>query len=473
MASSFGFFSLPRELRDMVYEHYFAVAGGYVCDSQSFLRGKLRGSGVFSRRINLDLIFTCRQVAAETKGLPFRANAITFKTVTSQDLGVLAVDFDFVVHYLEKEQDSLFLCGGHYVTSEAHDELKRRYPQFAPLLDRLRADRGYFGFFPGQYSYGEVPSVYREFCRDTLQALSLCNPDALEILRLAHRSALRTLTCPVHHWVIPSQYDMDRLFSNLHETSKLTTERRLILNGIQRFSAAAVAIHFMGSLPAASRMQLRDVVLDEDHEAVALPECHGRGLIPFCQENPQLRIQRRLKLWQNFFTAEKTVQSPIMFMSRMTERVSRWMVEARALPSAGMPAASFSLLLDGSGPVSQHFSHVFQSTVQRHAAWQLAWTASQERRDPLVLSWFDRRGGEGLPMRGYYGYFYEDFPAAMRDLVKDDPRSIIRCNFDVGKPWDIGNSIPDHQAWSLSKWNAEWYRQDSQWWDVVSSFCTY
>ncbi|TIC95900.1 hypothetical protein CH35J_008264 [Colletotrichum higginsianum] len=146
MASSFRFFSLPWELRDMVYEHYFAVAGGYVCDSQSFLRGKLRGSGVFSRRIDLDLIFTCRQVAAETKGLPFRANTITFKTVTSQDLGVLAVDFDFVVHYLEKEQDSLFLCGGHYVTSEAHVELKRRYPQFAPLLDRLRADRGYFGF---------------------------------------------------------------------------------------------------------------------------------------------------------------------------------------------------------------------------------------------------------------------------------------------------------------------------------------
>ncbi|TIC95901.1 hypothetical protein CH35J_008265 [Colletotrichum higginsianum] len=162
-----------------------------------------------------------------------------------------------------------------------------------------------------------------------------------------------------------------------------------------------------------------------------------------------------------------------MFMSRMTERVSRWMVEARALPSGGMPAASFSLLLDGSGPVSQHFSHVFQSTVQRHAAWQLAWTASQERRDHLVLSWFDRRGREGFSMRGYYGYFYEDFPAAMRDLVKDDPRSIVRCNFDVGKPWDIGNSIPDHQTWSLSKWNAEWYRQDSQWWDVVSSFCTY
>ncbi|WQF83588.1 hypothetical protein CDEST_08602 [Colletotrichum destructivum] len=402
MASSFGLFSLPREVRDMVYEHYFAVAGGYVYDSQSFLRGKLRRSGVFSRRIDLDLIFTCRQVAMETKGLPFRANTITFKTVTSQDLG------------------------------------------FAPLLDRLRADRGYFGSFRRQNSNGEVPSVYREFCRDTLQALSLCNPDALDILPLAHRSALRTPTCPIHHWVIPSQDDVDRLFSSLHETSELTIERRFILDGIQRCSGAAVAIHFMGSLPTASRMQLRDVVLDEDHEA-----------------------------WQNFFPAKKTVQSPIKFMLRMTDRVSRWMVEARALPSAGMPAASFSLLLDGSGPVSQHFSHAFQLTVQRHAAWQLAWTASQERRDPPVLSWFDRRGGEVLPMRGYYGYFYEDFPAAMRDLVNDDPMSIVRCNFDVGKPWDIGNSIPDHQSWSIFKWNTEWYRHDRQWWEVVSSFCTY
>ncbi|TQN71795.1 hypothetical protein CSHISOI_03691 [Colletotrichum shisoi] len=454
MASSFGLFSLPRKLRDMVYEHYFAVAGGYVCDSQSFLRGKLR------------------KVAVETKGLPFRANAITFKTVTSQNLGALAFDFSFVVHHLDEEQDSLFRSAGRHVTREAHDDLRRRYPQFAPLLDRLRADRGYFGSFRRQHSYGEVPSVYREFCRDTLQALSLCNPDALDILPLAHRSALRTLTCPIHHWVIPSQDDVNRLFSNLHETSELTIERRFTLDGIQRLSAAAVAIHFMGSLPAASRRQLRDVVLDEDHEAVALPECHGRGLIPFCQENPQLRIQRRLKLWQNFFPAKKTVESCIVFMLRMTDRVSRWMVEARALPSAGMPAASFSLLLDGSGPVSQHFYHAFQLTVQRDAAWQLAWTASQERRDPPVLSWFDRRVGEGLPMDGYFGYFYEDFPAAMRDIVNDDPMSIARCNFDVGEPWDIGNPIPGHQAWSIVQWNAEWHRHDNQWWEVVSSFCT-
>ncbi|KAJ0168357.1 hypothetical protein CTA2_6884 [Colletotrichum tanaceti] len=481
MASSFVFLRFPRELRDMVYEHYSTVAGGYVCDSQSFLGGKLRGARDSSRRIDLDLIFTCRQVAAETKGLPFRANTVTFQTIASRDIGVDAAQFDFMVRHVESKQNCLFRFSAPYVPSEAHDELKRRYPQFAPLLDYRRADRRIHRSYPRQNSYGEAPSVYRELYKDTLQAVSLCDPATLFIMRDSwpgSKNALRTLTSPIHDWSIPSQGDMSRLFSYLDEEHKvMATERQSKLGGTDpdsRVSAAAVAIYFIGSLPAASRMQLRDVVLDEDHKAVALPECHGRGLVPLCQKNPQLRVQRRLNLWENFFSAGKTVHSHETFVRQMTESVSRWMVEARALPSAGMPAGSFSLLLDGSGPVSQHFHHVFQSIVQRHAAWQLAWTASQDRRepDPLALSWCERRGGEECYRTEYTGYFYEDFPAAMRDVGEDDPGSIVRCNFDVGKPWDIGSSIPGHQNWGVFRWNDEWKSQDSQWWHMVSSFCT-
>lgn len=68
---------------------------------------------------------------------------------------------------------------------------------------------------------------------------------------------------------------------------------------IYRFSAASAAIYFLASVPAAVRAQVRRIVIEEDREAMAAPECHGRGLIPFCQENPLLCVERRVNLWRN------------------------------------------------------------------------------------------------------------------------------------------------------------------------------
>lgn len=50
-----------------------------------------------------------------------------------------------------------------------------------------------------------------------------------------------------------------------------------------------------------TRSQFRHIVLHEDWDYVAEPECHGRGLLPYILENPLLRITRRVNLWQNAF----------------------------------------------------------------------------------------------------------------------------------------------------------------------------
>ena len=66
---------LPRELRDLIYEHYVQVNGGY-------------GSP-----ISTALILTCRQIAAELRGLALGQNTITFYTrfskSTRQQAGLL------------------------------------------------------------------------------------------------------------------------------------------------------------------------------------------------------------------------------------------------------------------------------------------------------------------------------------------------------------------------------------------------
>ena len=81
MQSQSIFFKLPRELRDVVYEHYLTVDGGYIFNqtTRKFIAARFG-------RIELGLMYTCRLVVAELHGLPLKLNPITFSTVYSDEL---------------------------------------------------------------------------------------------------------------------------------------------------------------------------------------------------------------------------------------------------------------------------------------------------------------------------------------------------------------------------------------------------
>ncbi|KAK1729013.1 hypothetical protein CaCOL14_008533 [Colletotrichum acutatum] len=127
MTASFNFLSLPRELRDLIYERYLAVDGGYVCDSQAFIDGKLR-AGNHGGPIDLNLIYACRQTAQETDGMALRVNQITFRTITSEGLRILAARFDSLMARVDQNRNAIFRTAGHCISDEAYDELKGRYP---------------------------------------------------------------------------------------------------------------------------------------------------------------------------------------------------------------------------------------------------------------------------------------------------------------------------------------------------------
>ncbi|KAI3538346.1 hypothetical protein CABS01_08149 [Colletotrichum abscissum] len=144
-----------------------------------------------------------------------------------------------------------------------------------------------------------------------------------------------------------------------------------------------------------------------------------------------LRIDRWVNLWRNallpdsnFDTPDTRRQAKYRTMTRrepvpwgleakqVTANVSRWVMEALALVPAGMPPASFTLILDGQ-PTPQLCTEILQMTNQRDIAWQAAWFASvyQGIVPPTewLLTWSIMSNKLRVARRT--GYFYRGFPS--------------------------------------------------------------
>jgi hypothetical protein len=191
-----------------------------------------------------------------------------------------------------------------------------------------------------------------------------------------------------------------------------------------RFSAAATAIAFLNSVSTETRLQIRRQVLSEDRMAVAWPECHGQLLIILCQENPNLRIKRRVNLWHCILPA---ALAPPYTAARNEHRihdsissgnvssgypgcggVADWIMEASRLPAQGLPSNSFTLVIDVE-PIPTASTRVFD-VLQRDAVWQLAYEGCVN--DPSIWptppGWLQIRESKAFIMKG--------FPEALGDI---------------------------------------------------------
>ncbi|CAG1970339.1 unnamed protein product [Fusarium graminearum] len=121
------FFSLPGELRDRVYRHYFEVDGGYVHDAESDTL-----KTVDNRPVNLSLLYTCRDIAGEAKHLPLLVNPIHFKTLYRPELNNLAGCFNIVssTYHLLKSELTLLLAHSGAMTPEVRTQLALKFPNF-------------------------------------------------------------------------------------------------------------------------------------------------------------------------------------------------------------------------------------------------------------------------------------------------------------------------------------------------------
>jgi hypothetical protein len=109
------------------------------------------------------------------------------------------------------------------------------------------------------------------------------------------------------------------------------------------YSAAAAAIHFLEHLSPHIRREIRNIIIDENEEGVGRPECHARGLIPLCQDNPSMRIERKLHILKAVLSDK--------YRTANYDRFKEWFEEALDLEHNGMPAGSFKLRFEDSPPV--------------------------------------------------------------------------------------------------------------------------
>lgn len=114
---------------------------------------------------------------------------------------------------------------------------------------------------------------------------------------------------------------------------------------ISSFSATSAAIAFLKRYPS-TRNHIRRIVLIEDRPSIMNPAQHAHGLIPLCRENPRLRIEHRVKIWQ---LANERSYLPSYSYHHLEDLagtwqigvfIMRWIAEVPFLHRAGMPPSS-------------------------------------------------------------------------------------------------------------------------------------
>ena len=489
-----GFLDLPREMRDVIYQHYTQEKDGYHFDFES---GKLRASAS-GQPIDLALMYTCKTVAAELRNLPLGTNRITFSTVYSERLRLRAGRFHKALITLANSQWWILSAitrpiARPFRVPELIAEIIQKFPQFEQdLLVSMEETlpvrlKNSFGGNSGQAN-----STHRPFIIYALKVFSTCtiradvNPELLEPSstgstfsefaanrQYAHQPSLARspllFTNPDPWTIAPEDviagleevlvdtelYDFDRLPDEQQPPERLSFWKRIKW----RFSAAAAAIHFLSSIPSALRLQIRNLLLLEDHESVAHPECHALGLIPFCMENSRLHVERRVSLWRNVLPAgcgfdlwELMNDDPTdrfapvrdALWSRTIGKIfSVWITEALALPAAGMPSNAFSLVFDGH-PNLEQSSNVFEM-VKLEAAFQDA-ADHQEKQWPETL--LDEDIKCSIFAR------FETFPQTIKDIIEGT--SNISCNFSTGDLWDVNEVLAERYPRSHDEWFDRW-----------------
>jgi hypothetical protein len=456
---------LPREIRDMIYEYYTRTDDGYLYD---FENNKLRQTN--GSRIEVSLTLTCRQIAHEMNGLGLLRNTVTFSTFFSERTREPAGLFHAaIIRRKTKLAAMLGRLAPKLLTPEMAQTAAERYPAFTPIIQKWTKHEDIHVIRQRDATCGEAPSLWAEFVQFLLSILSE-HPEFLGEARALTRfwqpefgcNALEMIAGATDPWAIPENKELEELIATNHVETKMYDYFDHIKYS---YSAASSAIRFFKSLPANTRTQLRNVILREDYESVANPECHGKGLVPFCVENPKLHVERFVSLWQNAFPVEviKSGQYTIVAAYRemhvpppdwlsddrlvscgVTKSISTWIAETLLLPSLGMPGGSYTLTFDGD-PTPEKSAEVF-AIVQRDAAWQAALDISYARGSLPQGSWLDRR------LRT--GYFHDSLPTALRDLSEDG--ALIRCNFDPGLPHSAEALADEQSGWCLEEWERGW-----------------
>ena len=240
-------------------------------------------------------------------------------------------------------------------------------------------------------------------------------------------------------WCLPSKHEVAALEKRLPLRGTWPAREPVRDSTKYYTSAASQAARFLLSLSRQNRAQIRNIELHEKHACIAYSECHARALIPYAAGNPNLRIVRRVDLWNTVLASERLSRlethrcsfgrgrTPLEDMERMdvTRSVVPWLMEASALASIGTPIKSFSLIFEGETNAIQP---VFDMLIE-DAIWQ---DALQQWSGHGIVPSSAQRNGTGY--RSYYCYLFKGYPEMMKDVVNGT--GLVSFEHCYAQGWD-------------------------------------
>ncbi|KAK9420509.1 hypothetical protein SUNI508_06249 [Seiridium unicorne] len=463
-----SFLDIPRELRDFIYEDYLTIDGGYYFN---FKTGKLEPAKPGQQPLNLAL--TCSLIATEIKGLALTHNVITFSTTA----GVRRHDakrYASMMFSVNSTATAALWRLRKAITSDMRQDVAAQFPMFSPTLDKLVVmeeddyDNDYWTYGIQKMS-GLIPSLYYEALHYIVQLLR----------RQCMDPKISGLDIGCKPWGIPSEAQLDYMADALCSTLKDECCASLPIvwydeivppwNGWEyyhlnpgdrsryNYSAAAAAFFFLKSKPELL-VHMRKLVLDEDRPSSLKPTLQGKGLIPFCEENPHLRIERRVRLWTNVLVSDDRPCAPAQRLEYALEgnppwdagspahyiapAVWEWIEESLALPP------NFSMVFDGN-PLPELSAEIFRDVIVRDAVMQVAQQECIVRGLTPSPSWVEEP--QRPPFNGY--------PQAIQDIANGS--SNITCNFETcgfGE-LEVEETILKCSDFSYTQWDNERYNR--------------
>jgi hypothetical protein len=484
------FLQLPREIRDEIYRYYVYIPAGYFQIGDSTRLCTKAGE----TPTNLSLLLSCKQVAVEMHGVALKENKITFRTILATLPG-LPQDGRFRLQHLLRI-DRLWMSyhialrnmlswAAECVYPENLDDLHALHPHndFVNQLRNMTTDErtekirssgvarygstkmaavyvvedllkiisGHPSFFP--YTAKEYNPVLRNGqIPPYLKHTELYN-DRAHSPQYTASSQLKLLQNTIRPWRIPSKVDLRGIeellplcLSRATYTPNSSSNPQSLESRRKRYwSATACAIRFLESFPSTSRTCIRNIRIEEDHQSnLGLgPEwdqaAHAHGLIPFCKENPRLRIEARVDLWKVLIWA-----CGINYGGANSESLigntARWFQEAAYLKLAGMPVGQYRMEFMGAD--EELMQRVWDGIKKTAASYEAARSYAQKNPDEQEHCLLKSRR------------FRLGFPQAVKDVMAGD--TPVRFPVDLGEPWDLDQEVRVMEAYRTVTPAHEW-----------------
>ncbi|KAF2438899.1 hypothetical protein P171DRAFT_504383 [Karstenula rhodostoma CBS 690.94] len=456
------FFRLPRELRDEIYRYALLEPGGYHYDPIS---GKLRTEQ--GSAINLSLCYMCRQVATETFSMPLQE--ITLRFSSYPDASATAKKFKDLRKRSVFAVKRMLAWAADCVTAEHLDILQSAFPHHEGIRFLRSKNAAYRKCeletrgITGCYNAPEHVTV--QAIHDLLAVIGtdprfhslsakeydpklrngqpppnrndyrIRDDEEDHIPRYAPHSQRRVIEWNPQPWDISDPADLDEMDKLMYQPEwNIDITQRVCPKTQYYYSGTASAIRFLKGIRPETRLSIRKIEIDERHLSVGKMDSHAHGLIPYCRENPKLKVEIRIDIWRVVMLKGLSPGRWTLSVSSVLSRVARWLRESSLLSQQGMPRGQCTLFFHGgeSGLTQQLWDVIKRAAALDDAIIHLP---------------------NSLPLEAQHNRLLATVPPDLGDLVKQVVEGSLPIRFDamVGGLWDL------EQAASELKYSGAWH----------------